>query len=289
MAKLVSQNILTVEGSDIRIVQENQYDYISLTDIAKRFNTENPSILIINWLRTRDTLDFLGVWEKLNNPNFNLIEFDKIRNEAGRNNFVLSASRWITETNAIGIISKAGRYGNTLAHRDIALGFCYWNSPAFQLYLIQEFQRLKQDEAQRQSLEWNVHRLISKANYRIHTEAVRSHLIPPKVQNTQYEGFYFASEADIINIAVFGMTAKQWREQNPDAKGNMRDYATTEQLLVLANLESMNARLLKLGISQSERLKELNEIAIDQIQILLDTPILKQLPSGNNNSGTLKQ
>ncbi len=281
MAKHTVQNILTVEGSDIRIIQENQRDYISLTDIAKRFNAENPSILIINWLRTRDTLDFLGVWEKLYNPNFNLIEFDKIRNESGRNNFVLSASRWITETKAIGIMSKAGRYGNTLAHRDIALGFCYWNSPAFQLYLIQEFQRLKQEDAQRHSLEWNVHRLISKANYRIHTEAVRLHLIPPKVQNTQYEGIYFASEADVINMAVFGITAKQWREQNPDAKGNMRDYATTEQLLVLANLESMNARLLKLGMNQSERLKELNDIAIDQIQILLEAPILKQLPSGD--------
>ena len=280
MAKITTNNTLIVEGTDIRIFQQNQYDYISLTDIAKRFNAENPSILIINWLRTRDTLDFLGVWEKLNNPNFNLIEFDKIKSEAGRNNFVLSATRWINETGAIGIISKAGRYGNTLAHRDIALGFCYWNSPAFQLYLIQEFQRLKQDEARQQSLEWNVHRLISKANYRIHTEAVRTHLIPPRLLNTQFAGTYFASEADIINMAVFGITAKQWREQNLDAKGNMRDYATTEQLLVLANLESLNARLLKLGISQTERLKELNEMAIDQIQILIENPSVKQLKNG---------
>jgi hypothetical protein len=244
------------------------------------FNAENPSVLIINWLRTRDTLDFLGVWEKLNNPNFNLIEFDKIRNEAGRNNFILSASRWIEETGAIGIISKAGRYGNTLAHRDIALGFCYWNSPAFQLYLIQEFQRLKQDEAQQKSFEWSVRRLISKANYRIHTEAVRSHLVPPRLHNTQFEGIYFASEADLLNMAVFGITAKQWREQNPDAHGNMRDNASTEQLLVLANLESMNARLLKLGMTQAERLKELNDMAIDQIQILLDAPSIKQLTNG---------
>ncbi|NJN35552.1 MAG: KilA-N domain-containing protein [Saprospiraceae bacterium] len=288
MAKRALHNILTVEGSDIRIIQENQDDYISLTDIAKRFNAENPSVLIINWLRTRDTIDFLGVWEKLYNPSFNLIEFDKIRNESGRNNFVLPASRWITETKAVGIVSKSGRYGYTVAHRDIALGFCYWNSPAFQLYLIQEFQRLKQEEAQRHSLEWNVNRLISKANYRIHTEAVRAHLIPPKVKNTQYEGLYFATEADLINMAVFGITAKEWREQNPTVKGNMRDYATTEQLLVLANLESMNARLLKLGITQSERLKELNDIAIDQIQILLETPILKQLPGeGRGNDASI--
>lgn len=268
---------LNVEGSDIRVLQQKDSDYISLTDIARRFNAENPSILIINWLRTRDTLDFLGVWEKLNNPNFNLIEFDKIRNEAGRNNFVLSATRWIQETQAVGIMSKAGRYGNTLAHRDIALGFCYWNSPAFQLYVIQEFQRLKEDETKRLSTEWNVRRLISKANYHIHTDAVRNHIVPQRLYNTQFEGVFFASEADLLNLAVFGMTAKTWREQNPEVKGNMRDYATTEQLLVLSNLESMNARLIKMGLGQTERLKELNSMAIDQIEILLHDPSVKKL------------
>ena len=268
---------LSVEGSDIRVLQQKDSDYISLTDIAKRFNAENPSILIINWLRTRDTLDFLGVWEKLNNPSFNLIEFDKIRNEAGRNNFVLSATRWIQETQAVGIMSKAGRYGNTLAHRDIALGFCYWNSPAFQLYVIQEFQRLKEDETKRLSTEWNIRRLISKANYQIHTEAVRNHIVPQRLHNTQFEGVFFASEADLLNLAVFGMTAKTWREQNPEAKGNMRDNATTEQLLVLSNLESMNARLIKMGLGQTERLKELNSMAIDQIEILLLNPSVKKL------------
>ena len=268
---------LNVEGSDIRILQQKDFDYISLTDIAKRFNAENPSILIINWLRTRDTLDFLGVWEKLNNPSFNLIEFDKIRSESGRNNFVLSATRWIQDTKAVGIISKAGRYGNTLAHRDIALGFCYWNSPAFQLYVIQEFQRLKEDETQRLSTEWNVRRLISKANYHIHTDAVRNHIVPQRLHNTQMEGMFFASEADLLNLAVFGVTAKAWREQNPEIKGNMRDYATTEQLLVLSNLESMNARLIKMGYGQTERLKELNSMAIDQIEILLHNPSVKKL------------
>lgn len=281
MAKQKLLTTLSVEGTDIRILQQNEQDFISLTDIARRFNEENPSILIINWLRTRDTLDFLGVWEKLNNPNFNLIEFDKIRNEAGRNNFVLSASRWIENTNAIGITSKAGRYGNTLAHRDIALGFCYWNSPAFQLYLIQEFQRLKSDETQRLSLEWSVRRLITKANYKIHADAVRNHIVPPKLQNTQFESNYFASEADLLNMAVFGITAREWREQNPDVKGNMRDYASVEQLLVLANLESMNARFIKMGLPQSERLIELNDIAIDQIQILIESPSVKHLKYGS--------
>jgi KilA-N domain len=281
MAKQKILTTLNVEGSDIRIVQQNEQDFISLTDIARRFNEENPSILIINWLRTKDTLDFLGVWEKLNNPNFNLIEFDKIRNEAGRNNFVLSASRWIESTNAIGITSKVGRYGNTLAHRDIALGFCYWNSPAFQLYLIQEFQRLKSDETQRLSLEWSVRRLITKANYKIHSDAVRNHIVPPKLQNTQFEGNYFASEADILNMAVFGISAREWREQNLDIKGNMRDYASIEQLLVLANLESMNARYIKMGLTQSERLNELNDIAIDQIRILIESPSIKHLKSGD--------
>lgn len=276
---MAKKKIIIVQGTEIRLYpQEKEEDFFSLTDIAKKFNPENPSILIVNWFRNKDTVEFLGVWEKLHNPDFNLIEFDKIKNEAGTNRFVLSTSRWINETEAIGIKSKAGRYGGTYAHKDIAMAFCYWLSPPFQLYIIKEFQRLKEEEAQRQNLEWDVRRIMAKANYRIHTEAVREHLIPPRLQYTKMEGLYFANEADLLNMALFGMTAKEWRRQNPDKKGNIRDHATAEQLLVLSNLQSLNAKLMKWDCDQEQRLQILNEAAIEEMQILLSSTSLKGLP-----------
>jgi hypothetical protein len=279
MAK-IKKNI-TVQGTEISLLLKNEYEeYFSLTDIARKFNPDNPSMLIINWMRNKDTIEFLGVWEKLHNPDFNPIEFDKIKNEAGLNRFILSAKNWIKATNAIGIQSKAGRYGGTFAHRDIALGFCYWLSPPFQLYLIKEFQRLKKIEAQQKqdSLEWSLKRLLTKINYSIHTDAIKETLIPPRLAQSKTSGLVYASEADLLNMALFGMTVKEWRLQNTDAKGNIRDYATTEQLLVLANLEAINAELIRQGLEQDERVIRLNEAAITQMRSILNSPSFTKLP-----------
>ena len=256
-----------------------QDDFFSLTDIARKFNQDNPSVLIVNWLRNKDTIEFLGVWEQLHNPNFNLIEFDKIKNEAGFNRFVLSAKKWINHTAAIGIKSKAGRYGGTYAHKDIALGFCYWISPPFQLYVLKEFQRLKAQEAatQQTTLEWQLKRTLAKVNYRIHTDAVQQHLIPSRL-STKQQGIVYANEADLLNVALFGQTAKQWRSTNPNKKGNIRDHATGEQLLVLSNLENLNAEFIKIGIPQAQRLEKLNELAIYQMQVLVIPTAIRKLP-----------
>lgn len=266
---------ISVRGHEIGLLGiRGQEDYISLTDIARQFNEDSPSTLIVNWFRNKDTIEFLGVWEKLHNPDFNLIEFDKIRNEAGTNRFILATSRWIAETRAIGIQSKSGRYGGTFAHRDIALGFCYWLSPPFQLYLVKEFQRLKEQEARERqdTLEWNVHRLLTKINYSVHTDAIKEKLIPPRLAQNRTSGLVYAGEADILNLALFGVTAREWRAQNPNAKGNIRDHATTEQLLVLANLEAINAELIHQGLSQDERVVRLNEAAITQMRSVLASP-----------------
>ena len=268
---------IRVEGQVITIYDQDGNDFFSLTDIAMQVN-ERTDIVISNWLRNRNTIEFLGVWEQLNNPNFNTIEFDGIRSKTGLNTFFLSAKQWVTSTNAVGIKSKAGRYGGTFAHTDIAFEFCSFISPVFKLYLVKEFQRLKEVEAQTFNLEWNVKRLMSKANYKILTEAVREHLIPPRLQYTKKEGPYFASEADLVNVALFGQTAKEWRQQNPDKKGNMRDHATPEQLLVLSNLQSLNAKLMKWGCDQDQRLQILNESAIEEISILVSSNALKTLP-----------
>lgn len=268
---------IRVEGQVITIYDQDGNDFISLTDIAKQVNSRTD-IVISNWLRNRNTIEFLGVWEQLNNPNFNTIEFDGIRSKTGLNTFFLSAKQWVTSTNAVGIKSKTGRYGGTFAHTDIAFEFCSFISPVFKLYLVKEFQRLKEVEAQTFNLEWNVKRLMSKANYKILTEAVREHLIPPRLQYTKKEGPYFASEADLINLALFGQTAKEWRQQNPDKKGNMRDHATPEQLLVLSNLQSLNAKLMKWGCDQDQRLQILNESAIEEMSILVSSNSLKSLP-----------
>lgn len=275
---------ITVEGIEINLWSKDQSKFISMTDIAKKFG--EPRIIIQNWMRTAETLDYLSIWEQLHNPNFNRIEFDAVRMQAGGNAFTMSPSKWIDTMNAIGMTSKSGRYGGgTFGHEDIALEFCSWLSPIFKLYLIREFQRLKEEEykALENAFEWDVKRLMSKANYTIHTEAIREHLIPPKLHNTQTEGLYFASEADVLNVALFGFTAKDWRQQNPAAKGNIRDNATPEQLLVLSNLQSLNARLLKWQIARDKRVQILNETAIEEMEILLKNNRLKMLPESKNN------
>jgi KilA-N domain len=278
MAKSI---VLTVEGTPIRLISENNEDFISLTDIAKRASDRTDQI-ITNWLRTRSTIEFLGVWESLNNVNFNPLNFEGIKNQAGTPTFVLTVTDWVTSTNAVGINAKAGRYGGTYAHKDIALEFCSWLSPAFRLYVIREFQRLKTEESDVLKLEWNLKRLLSKVNYYIHTDAVKTNLIPPRLQNKKLEGIIYASEADLLNIALFGLAAKDWKIQNPEAKGNQRDSATAEQLLVLANLENLNAEFIHQGMKQAERLQRLNEIAIHQMELLLSLPMIQQLNSGNN-------
>ncbi len=267
---------IEVKGAAVTVLSQNQQDFICITDIARYKDAERTDYLISNWLRNRNTIEFLGIWEQLNNPGFNPIEFDGIKKQAGLNSFILTAKRWIDATGAIGLISKSGRYGGTYAHQDIAFEFASWVSVEFKLYLIKEFQRLKEDENRRLSLAWNLNRTLSKLNYRIHTDAIQAHLIPAAVTPAQ-AAITYASEADLLNVALFGQTAKQWRDANPKLDGNMRDYAGVEQLLVLANIEGMNAELIHMALSQGERLKRLNEIAIRQMQILTGATAIKQL------------
>jgi hypothetical protein len=268
------KSTIDVQGTTISILTRQGEDYISLTDMVRNF--DGGGALIEQWLKNKDTVLFLGVWERIYNPDFNSLEFEGIKNEAGRNSFFLSAKKWIELTGAKGLAASAGRYGGTYAHRDIAFEFGSWLSPEFKLYLIKEFQRLKEDENQRLSLAWNLNRTLSKLNYRIHTDAVKSHLIPVAVSASQ-AAIIYANEADMLNVALFGQTAKQWRDANPDIEGNMRDYATIEQLLVLANIEGMNAELIHMKLTQGDRLKRLNAIAIRQMQVLTAAPALKQL------------
>ena len=253
---------ITVQDTDISIVKYNEEDYISLTDMARSQMQEH---IIFRWLSLKSTIEYLGEWEMLYNPVFNCTEFGTIKNAAGSNNFVLSVKTWIEQTNAQGIRSKAGRYGGTYAHRDIAYHFGMWLSPKFQLLLIKEYQRLKTEE--QKLLGWSAKRELSKINYRIHTDAIRQNLIPAKVTPAQANIIY-ASEADVLNVAMFGMTAKQWREANPELKGNIRDYATINELICLSNMENLNAVFIEQGIPQSERLIKLNQIAIHQMSIL---------------------
>lgn len=272
-------SVLTVDGMQITLITEDGQDYISLTDIAKRVNTRTD-IVITNWLRNRNTVEFLGVWEQLHNTNFNPIGFDGIRNKTGLNNFILTTKQWVQETNAIGLQARAGRYGGTYAHKDIAFEFCSYVSPVFKLYILKEFQRLKTEETQQEKelLEWNIKRTLSKVNYKIHTDAIKENLIPQRIYNLPKKGgIVYANEADLLNLALFGMTAKHWRAANSDKKGNIRDHATGEQLLVLANLESHNAQFIKEGLSEDERIEKLNEIAIYQMDILLRQPIIKNI------------
>jgi len=271
---MVKNKKIEVIGSDVAFFNEGTEDYISLTDLAKHKNAEYTGVVISHWLSTRYTVEFMGIWEKVNNPDFNLTEFSYIRNESGGNGYVLSAKQWIEKTNAIGIISKAGRYGGTYAHKDIAFEFATWISPELKYFLIKEFQRLKEQELQQ--LGWDIRRNLTKINYRIHTDAIKTNLIPPELTPKQIN-FIYASEADLLNMALFGKTAKQWRDENPDHKGNIRDEANVSQLVCLANLETLNAHFIHQGLPQPERLKILNQTAIHQIKLLLADRNIKQL------------
>ncbi len=252
---------------EIRLYSHKEEDYINITDVARYKNPKRSDYIISNWLRNRNTIEFLGIWERLNNPNFNSIEFDGIKNQAGLNSFILTPKRWIEQTQAIGIISKAGRYGRTYAHKDIAFEFASWISVEFKLYLIKEFQRLKEEE--RKTLGWDIKRNLAKINYRIHTDAIKENLIPTKLTNQQVSLVY-ASEADVLNLALFGQIASDWRKKNPDKKGNMRDYANVSQLICLSNLENLNAIFIQDGLKQQDRLGKLNLIAIQQMKLLLN-------------------
>ena len=260
------KSTINANGVEIRVASSNEADYISLTDIAKKRNPEFPADVVKNQLRSRSTIEFLGLWEKIYNPDFKLVEFDQFKNAAGENSFVLTPQKWISTTNAIGITSKSGRYGGTYAHSDIAFEFASWISPEFKLYIIKDYQRLKADESHAKSLDWNIKREITKSNYRIHTDAIKENLIPNLTP--QQIACKYASEADLINVALFGQTAKQWRNQHSESKGNIRDEAKIEQLIVLANLESLNAEYIREGISPAERLSKLNKIAIYQLNSL---------------------
>jgi len=267
---------ITVQQIDIVLYEDNKQDYISLTDIARYKDAEHTDSIIQNWMRNRNTVELLGFWEMIYNPDFKPLEFEGFRKQAGLNSFVMTPKRWIESTNAIGIVSKAGRYGGTFAHKDIALEFASWISIEFKLYVIKEFQRLKEDENSRLNLEWNLQRTISKINYQIHTDAIKENLIPKEITKQQ-ASFVYANEADLLNVALFGITAKEWRDNNPDQKGNIRDYATLEQLVVLSNMESINALLIQQGLSQSERLIQLNKVAITQMKSLIESNTIKKL------------
>ena len=265
---------INVLSKEVTVQTVNEQDYISLTDIARFKDADRTDYIISNWFRNRNTVEFLGIWEQLYNPDFNPIEFDGIRNQTGLNSFILTAKQWIEKTGAIGIVSKTGRYGGTFAHKDIAFEFASWISVEFKLYLIKEFQRLKETE-QRQ-LGWDIKRNLAKINYRIHTDAIKENLIPAELSRTQVNLIY-ASEADVLNMALFGMTARQWRDKNPGSKGNIRDEANVSQLVCLSNLENLNAMLINDGVSQSERLKKLNQIAIHQMKLLTEDSRVKKL------------
>lgn len=260
----MSSKEVIVRGIEVRYNHINDEDYICITDIAKAKNPEHSGIVIAHWLRNNSTIQYLGLWETLNNPNFNVTEFGNIKNQSGENAFVLTAQDWIKKTNAIGIISKTGRYGGTYAHKDIAFKFASWISVEFELYLIKEFQRLKIEE--QKALEWSAKRELAKVNYHIHTDAIRENIVPTLTE--EQLKYVYADEADLLNVALFGKTAAQWRKANPTLKGNIRDYATIEQLLVIANMESYNAILIEQNIPQSERLRQLNNMAISQLRVL---------------------
>lgn len=267
-----SKNI-EVKGTRITVLKDSQGDFISLTDMLK---AKDGDFFISDWLRNRNTVEFLGIWELVNNPNFNYGEFAIIRNQAGLNSYKISVKEWVEKTNAIGLKATAGRYGGTYAHADIAFEFGMWISPEFKVYLIKEFKRLKDEENVRLKLNWNLNRTLAKINYRIHTDAIKENIIPENLSKEQVNQIY-ASEGDVLNVALFGKTAKKWRDENPDAEGNIRDYATIEQLLILANLESLNAEFIKMSMPQKERLLKLNQTAIAQMKSLTFNLNIKKL------------
>ena len=283
MADKIKKDIIHAKGFDIGIyTTDYENEFISITDIAK-YKSDAPNDVIKNWMRNRETLEFLGLWESLHNPDFKPVEFDGFRSEAGLHAFTMSPTKWIESVNAIGIVSKAGRYGGTYAHSDIALEFASWISAEFKLYIMKDYQRLKKDENSRLSLNWNLNREIAKLNYRIHTDAIKDNLIPPELTPDQIS-YKYANEADLLNVALFGMTAKQWREKNSDKTGNVRDDATLNQLLVLANMESYNAILIEQGKVMSERLVMLRELALKQMETLsaVSMEAIKSLSGGES-------
>ena len=274
----VKKDKIEAQGFSIEVYTEDYMNgYIPLTDIAKYKNEDDPRFVIQNWMRNRNTLEFIGLWEILNNENFNRVQFDTFKMEAGLNRFTMTPQKWIESTKAKGIVSKAGRYGGTYAHSDIALEFASWLSPEFKLYIIQDYKRLKNDETSKLSLTWNLHREISKINYKIHTDAIKTYILKDLTEHQLC--FKYASEADMLNVALFDKTAKEWREENKDLKGNMRDYASLNELLVLANMESFNAILIEKGLEQKERMIELRKLARNQMLSLekLNKGNLKQL------------
>jgi hypothetical protein len=273
---MAKSKIISVQGINVVFYEENKSDFISLTDIARHRDNDRSDYILQNWMRNRSAIEFMGLWERFNNPNFNSIEFDGIKNMSGSNSFSLTPKRWIEATSAIGIVSKTGRYGGTFAHKDIAFEFASWLSAEFKFYLIKEFQRLKDDENDRLKLEWSFQRTLAKVNYHIHTDAIKQNLIPA-VLNKSKINFVYANEADLLNVALFGITAKQWRAENLDTEGNIRDAATIEQLVVLSNLESLNAVFIHQGQTQPERLLQLNGIAITQMKALVNNKQIKNL------------
>ncbi|HEX7846899.1 MAG TPA: KilA-N domain-containing protein [Chitinophagaceae bacterium] len=273
---MIKSKKITVQQVDIILYEDNKQDYISLTDIARYKNPSEPKDVVKNWMRSRTTIEFLGLWEQLNNPDFKGVEFDFFLYEAGDNSFTLSPSKWIEGTNAIGIVSRQGKNGGTFAHKDVAFEFASWISGSFKLYLIKEFQRLKDDESSRNQIEWNFQRTLAKVNYHIHTDAIKENLVPKELTKQQVSIVY-ANEADLLNVALFGTTAKEWRDKNPGTNGNIRDEATIEQLVVLSNMESINALLIQQGISQSQRLIQLNKVAITQMKSLIENRTVKKL------------
>jgi len=278
----VSKTTINIQGTAVTVLSDTNGDFISLTDML---TAKDGDFFISDWLRNRNTVEFLGIWESVHNPAFNSGEFAIIKSQAGLNSYKVSVKEWVEKTGAIGLRASAGRYGGTYAHRDIAFEFGMWISPTFKIYLIKEFQRLKEEENRRLSLAWNLNRTLSKLNYRIHTDAIKTHLIPVTVTSAQ-AAFTYATEADLLNVALFGQTAKQWRDANPTLEGNMRDHATIEQLLVLANIEGMNAEFIVMRLSSADRLRRLNEIAIRQMRMLTDTPSVARqvkLPEGKNS------
>ena len=284
MPKVIKKETIHAKGIDIGIYTTDfENEFISLTDIAKYRNVDDPRFVIQNWMRNRNTVEFLAVWETLHNPDFNRVQFEAVKNEAGLNRFVMTPTKWIEQMNAIGIVSRSGRHGGgTYAHSDIALSFASWISPEFQLYIMKDYRRLKSDENSRLSLNWNLNREIAKLNYRIHTDAIKDHLIPPDLTPEQIS-YKYASEADMLNVVLFGKTAKQWRDENPGKKGNIRDEAELNQLLVLANMESYNAILIGQGKTMSERIVLLRELAVRQMETLSMVSMegIKQLQGGD--------
>jgi hypothetical protein len=282
------QQTIKVQGTEVTLMTHNESDYISITDIARKFNAKTD-VVMQTWMRNMGTIEYLGLWEELHNIGFNAVNYQEIKSKTGSNSYYISITQWIKETNAIGLRSSAGRYGGTFAHKDIAIQFCYWLSPTFQLYLIKEFQKLKELEIKekQEALDWNIKRTLAKVNYTLHTDAVKNHLMPIKIQDTKFESVYYATEADVLNLALFGCTAKEWHDSNPQLKGNLRDNATTEQLLVLANLENLNAEFIKMGFSKQERLTKLNDIAIYQMDLLVNRTNLGFLKSGEGVPNSL--